>query len=276
MDTQSLFSNKEKKKENKVKKFIAAGKDIDDKPLLFGLEKSNKSQLKYGSSQKRFEWISQGSVDLAFISSIDFSRLKGGWKVLPNICKSSKGFSMRTALFFNKNLTDIESIAIPNNARTSEIVLKIILKELHQIETKFIKFSGPLSESLMKCDAVLLTGDQAVYESEKNPFHIDLGEEWFDLTGLPLVYGFWIGNELTTEKKDYQKLLDSLNLGMENIPSIAEQAGEKKEYIRNYLSSTINYSLKDEEQAALDELYRFSFFYGFADYIPDFNFAEVG
>ena len=194
MDAQSLFSNREEKKKNSRSKIIAVGTDIDDKPLLFGLEHGGKSNLKFGTSAERYDWIKQGTVDLAFISAIDFARLKGGWKVIPDICKSTKGPAKRIALFFNRDLNEIESIAIPGHTRTSEIVLKIILKELHQIETKFVKIPGssPLSDSLKKCDAVLLTGDQAIYEAENNPFFIDLGEEWYDLTGLPLVYGFWI------------------------------------------------------------------------------------
>jgi len=275
MDAQSLFGKAEKTKDKKDKKLFAAGNDIDDKPLIFGLDQQYKSFLKYGPSRQRFDWISQGMVDLAFISSVDFPYLKGGWNVLPNICKSTKGASKRAALFFNKNLTEIESIAIPDNARTSEIVLKLILKELHQIESKFIKMSGPLSESLKKCDAVLLTGDQAISETENNPFYIDLGEEWFDLTGLPLVYGFWIGNELTTEKDDFAKLNDSCNLGLKNLDSIAKQAKLNTTYISDYLTSIVNYNLGEEQQAGLDELYRFAFFYGFVDYIPDFKFAEI-
>jgi chorismate dehydratase len=275
MDAQSLFSNKGKKKKDVRNKIIAVGRDIDDKPLYYGLEQDTKSDLKYGTSAERYEWITQGSVDLALISAIDFSRLKGGWKVLPDICKSTKGPAKRIALFFNKNLNEIENIAVPANARTSEIVLKIILKELHQIETKFVKTSGSLADSLKKCDAALLTGDQAIYETMDNPFFIDLGEEWYDLTGLPLVHGFWIGNELTTSKDDFKKLMLSWDKGIQNIPVIAGEADKNTDYITNYLKSTVKYKLGEEEQAGLDELYRFAFFYGFIDYIPDFNFVEI-
>ncbi len=212
---------------------------------------------------------------MGFISSVDFAFLKGGWNVLPNVCKSTKGPSKRTVLFFNKNLTEIESIAIPENARTSEMVLKLILKELHQIETKFVKLTDSLSESLKKCDAVLLTGDQAIKEIQNNPVYIDLGEEWFDLTGLPLVYGFWIGNELSTEKSDFKKLTESYNFGLKNIDAIAKESKFNSKYISDYLSLTVNYNFGEEEKAGLDELYRFAFFYGFVDYIPDFNFAEL-
>lgn len=275
MDTKSLFSKSDFKKKPGAKKLIAAGNDIDDKPLTFGLQQLN-NILKFGNSGERYKWISEGSVDIAFISSIDFARLKGGWKVLPKICKSSKGPSKRVVLFFNKNLTDINNIAVSGNARTSEIVLKIILKELHQIETNFQKMSGKLDESLKECDAVLLTGDQAIRETEKNPFFIDLGEEWFDLTGLPLVYGFWIGNELTTQKTDYSGIMNAFTNGHKRLNAICKDLhGVNDKYVLDYLSQTINYNFGEEEQAGLNELYRFAFFYGFVDYIPDFHFVEI-
>lgn len=275
MDAQSLFGKEKVKIPKKEKKLIAAGTDIDDKPLIFGLEKEDNFFLKYGSSKQRFDWISQGMVDMGFISSIDFAFLTGGWKVLPNICKSTKGSSKRVVLFFNKNLNEIDSIAIPDNARTSDIVLKLILKELYQIESKFVRMSAPLSTSLKKCDAVLLTGDLALKETENNPFFIDIGEEWFDLTGLPLVYGFWIGNELTTEKSDFKKLADSCALGQNNIGAIVKKSTYHEKHMSDYLSLTVNYNLGEEEQAGLDELYRFAFFYGLVDYIPDFNFMDI-
>lgn len=276
MDTQSLFNKSEFKNEADAKKYIAAGNDIDDKPLTFGLPQSENNILKFGNSGERFKWISEGSVDIAFISSIDFACLKGGWKVLPKICKSTKGPSKRAVLFFNKNLTDINTIAMSENDRTSEIVLKIILKERHQIETNFEKTSGKLNDRLKQCDAVLLTGDQAIRETENNPFFIDLGEEWFDLTGLPLVYGFWIGNELTTQKSDFSGILNAIQTGSKRLEQISKKlSGSDDKYILDYLSSTVNYNFGADEQAGLNELYRFAFFYGFVDYIPDFHFMEI-
>lgn len=276
MDTQSLFRKSESKKESDNKKLIAAGNDIDDLPLTFGLQQLKDSTLKFGNSNERFKWISEGSVDIAFISSIDFACLKGGWKVFPKICKSTKGPSKRAVLFFNKNLKDINNIAVHENARTSEIVLKVVLKELHQIETNFEKMSGKLNNSLKQCDAVLLTGDQAIRETENNPFFIDLGEEWFDLTGLPLVYGFWIGNELTSKKSDFSKIINAFKSGSKRLDKISKNLpGTDDKYVFDYLSLNVNYNFGEEEQAGLNELYRFAFFYGLVDYIPDFNFIEI-
>lgn len=274
MDTESLFGKSPKSPGLNAKKIITIGNDLDDKPLTFGLLQEKKQVIKYGNSVQRFKWVSQGAVDMAFISAIDFARLKGGWKVLPNICKSTKHTARRVALFFNKNLTEIESVAIPDHTRTTEIVLKLVLKELHQIETNYVKINGTLSELLKKHDAVLLTGDQAVMETKNNPFFIDLGEEWFDLTGLPLVYGFWIGNELTTVKADFINLHESLEQGQKNISAINDEPFQQKDYFYEYLTQTINYTLGEEEQAGLTELYRLAFFYGYVEYIPEFFFAE--
>ncbi|KAA3617174.1 MAG: hypothetical protein D8M58_03715 [Calditrichaeota bacterium] len=277
MDTQSLFGKSPKPDAKTKSKLIACGNEYDDLPMTYGLKQS-KNQLRFGSSKERFEWISQGAVDIGFISSADFPKLKGGWTVFPGICKSSLGKS-NLNLFFNKDLSDINTLAIPPNSNTSSIVLQILLKELFQIETKIEKSSLGLESALKKYDAVLLTGNNAIKEvaKNKNKSFIDLGEDWFDLTGLPLVYGFWIGNELLVNKKDYLQISESLKSGKNSIKSIVNNISgfDNKPHLENYLSNIIKYDFGEDEKEALGEFYNYAFFYGFVDYIPDFNFLEV-
>jgi len=277
MDTQSLFGKQEKKSPKGNQKVIACGDEFDDQPLLYGL-KQGQNQLRFGNSNKRFEWISQGAVDIGFISSIDFTRLKGGWKVFPKICKTTTGNS-RLVLFFNKNLSDINTIAVPVFSSTAPIVLQILLKELYQIDCKIIKSDLGLESALKKNDAVLLSGNNALKELSKkqNTSFIDLGEDWLDLTSLPLVYGFWIGNELSIDESDYKKLSDSLNSGYNSIDKIVANISNKlnQSFFEDYFSKTINYNFGDEEKAGLEQLYQYAFFYGFVEYIPDFNFLDI-
>ena len=290
MEPQSLFSKPEKHPPKKNLRSIACADEFDDQPMILGLKQGH-NQLKFGNSAERFEWISQGSVDIGFISSTDFSRLKGGWKVFPNICKSSLGRSS-TALFFNKNLSEINSIAVPTFSRTSSIVLQILLKELYQVDCKIVKSDLGLDSALKKYNAVLMTGNGALKEMAKNNSFIDLGEQWLDLTGLSLVYGFWIGNELIVNRDDYNQLTASLQLGNKSIAKIVENAslvtrlslgtgGEQASGINSqssleeYLSKTISYTFGEAEKDALAELYKYAFFYGFIEYIPDFNFLEI-
>ncbi len=275
MDAQTLFDKSKKHSPKENQRIITCGDEFDDQPMIFGL-KLDKNHLKFGNSLQRFKWFSQGAVDIGFISSIDFSRLKGGWKVFPNICKSSLGKS-RIALFFNKNLSEINTIAVPLYSSTSAAVMQVLFKELYQIECKIIRSDLGLESALKKYDAALLTGSYAIKEISTNASFIDLGEEWFDLTGLPLVFGFWIGNELIVNKDDYQQLSTSLKLGSNSINKIAGNIPGKENQIilQNFLLKHINYNFGDEEKNALDEFYQYAFFYGLVDYIPDFNFLEV-
>jgi len=275
MNPQDLFKKSPQVPAKKSRKIYTCGSNLDDQPLIYGL-KQNKAEIKFGNDLQRFNWITNGSVDVAFISAIDFARLKGGWKVIPDICKSVHSQSFRSNLFFNKNLGEIRSVAIHPNSRTSEIVLKILFKERYQIECEFVESSQSLQETLKKNDAFLLTGDISVEEAIKNPSFINIGEEWNDMTGLPLVYGFWLVNELTSQKEDYWLLQDSLKQGKNAIENILEGIKDKKDkaYKMNFLSNIINYEFRDEEMLGLESLYNYAFFYGLIEYIPDFNFAE--
>jgi chorismate dehydratase len=288
MDTQNLFGKQKDAKPQKAVRSIACGDEIDDQPMILGL-KQGQNRLILGNSLDCFNLISQGSVDMGFISSIDFSKLKGGWKVFAHICKASDTES-RIKLFFNKDLSEISTVAVSEYSSTSTVVLQIILKELYEVECEIIKTKLGVKSALKEFDAVLLTGNSALREAAVNNTFIDIGEEWRELTGLPLVYGFWIGSELIVNQNDHNQLKASVLWGQKSIDKIVENAhgklfenyisdndskGKSRNttgYLSKYLSQTIRYNFGDEEKDSLAELYKYAFFYGFVDYIPDFNF----
>ncbi len=288
MDTQNLFGKQKNSEEKKLVRSIACGDELDDQPLILGL-KQGQNRLILGNSLDCFNLISQGAVDMGFISSIDFSKLKGGWKVFANICKVSDSES-RVKLFFNKDLSEISTVAVSEYSSTSTVVLQIILKELYEVECEIVKNNLGVKSALKEFDAVLLTGNSALREAAVNNTFIDIGEGWRELTGLPLVYGFWIGNELIVNQNDHNQLKASLLWGQKSIDKIIEnthgklfenyisdndskgKSGNTTGYLSKYLSQTIRYNFGDEEKDALAELYKYAFFYGFVDYIPDFNF----
>jgi chorismate dehydratase len=274
MNPQSLFQKKDSPEESNNLRSICCGSELDDRVLIYGLADS--FDVKLAPAHVRFEWINGGGVDIGFISAIDFAYLKGGWKIFPDICKSSFGPSKRSLLFFNKHLNKIEKIAVSPGTRTSQTALNIILRERYQMNCEYVKAADKLDILLEKYDAVLLTGDIALYNSINRSNYLDISEEWRDMTGLPLVYGFWIGNELLELKNANLALKTSVVKGENNYSAIAkkQQPQIDLQLKINYLREAISFELSEEQKAGLNELYRYAFFYGITKYIPDLNFID--
>lgn len=72
-------------------------------------------------------------------------------------------------------------------------LLKILLLEKFEIEPEFVVMPPNLDEMLKRADAALVIGDRALQYQTERPNHLDLGEEWTDMTGLPFVYAFGPG-----------------------------------------------------------------------------------
>jgi len=109
-----------------------------------------------------------------------------------------------------------------------------------------------------------------------NIFHLDLVEEWFDLTGLPYVHGCWVVREGHWAESDSDLLREAKTRGTKDLSAVASSAAKhplSPETVAAYLSS-FSYDLGEEQEASLSEFFRYSFFHGVLGDIPDINLAS--
>ena len=75
-----------------------------------------------------------------------------------------------------------------------------------------------------QADAILLIGDRAMHEPEDDFVEVmDLGQVWYDWTGLPFVFAMWIAREDADVTGIEQALNESRDRGVAAIPQIANQ-----------------------------------------------------
>ncbi len=275
MNPENLFSRTPKQKPLSSTKNIAIGNALEDKVLGYNLFKNDAYKINKGSQDDIFNWVSQGAVDYALISAADFALLKGGWLLIPALCKANDIPAKSNLLFFNSNLPVFRKIAILKGNNTAHLVLKILMKEIYQLDPEYIETEGPTETLLNDFDAVLVTGERALQESENNKSFIDISEEWQQLTELPLVNGFWIANELSMEKKDLQSILESYQTGIKNINNIwTDYDSRKIKAVEEYLINNVKNSFDGDYLDSLQEMYRYAFFWGLTEYVPDLDFVN--
>ena len=109
-------------------------------------------------------------------------------------------------------------------------------------------------------DAVLLIGDRAMRACLPGfDYAFDLGQEWYDWTGLPFVYAVWAVREGADLGRSAEALAESKRRGLARAGVIAHQEaprlGLDAGFCRRYLSTILHFDLGPRELAGLDHYY---------------------
>jgi chorismate dehydratase len=87
----------------------------------------------------------------------------------------------------------------------------------------------------------LVIGDEAIKAREKFRVVMDLGEEWTDLTGYPMVFG--ISASLYDAKDCDDLLMKSIDWGLKNFEEIVQSAVKRfklsEDFLRTYFKALI-------------------------------------
>ena len=263
-------------------KSISVFDQVDNYPLIYALDKklvnNDFNIIKY-SPLNSGRALLDGEVDLGMIPVTAFAATKESWRIVPHISISGNGTFKSVKLFFKKGLKDIQTIAIDERAATESVLLKVLMPEKFNVTPDYITMKPNVDMMLKKADAALLIGDEALHEQEVNKSCFDLGEEWFDMTGLPMVYAFCAGRNMIVQKEDTKNIINAVNLGLHNLEDVTKEYAKNSEFgwplYHDFLTQNVHYTFKDKEIEGLVEFYNYAFYYGLIAYIPDILFFEI-
>jgi chorismate dehydratase len=260
---------------------------LNARPLVYGLERSPRFRLRFDVPSTCAALLHDGSIDVGLIPSIEY--LRGGpYSIVPDLAIASRGPVASVMLYTRLPISDVRSIAMDVSSRTSVALVQVLCARLFNISPK-IESSGPdLPAMLGRCDAALVIGDNALFQSavgsrqsavpsrespatsheppvtsRKPPVEaIDLGEAWTGLTGLPFVYAFWAGRADALESGDVMALQQARDAGVAASDEVARRYLREAPALHaigvRYLRDNIRYHLGDEERAGLELFYRYA------------------
>ena len=283
MDAQDLFKpfEDEKKFSSQHDRMMGLTDSLVYLPLIYGINHNlveHEFGVSLGNLVQNAVRLREGEIEIGLISSLDYALKKESWQIVPHLCVASKNKIKHVQLFFKKGLKDIKTVAVDKNAASELFLLKILMREKFLISPDYIEMESDLENMLVDAEAALLVGDQALNNYKANRNRIDLNDEWTDLTGLPFVYAFWAGREITITQNDIKMLHSSFNLGYNNLEKISKDYAKKHQenwvFYHDFLTQNISYSFSDQEKEGLNEFYNYAFFYGFTEFIPDLQFYK--
>jgi chorismate dehydratase len=239
---------------------VGAVNYLNTKPLIENLSAfAPNVDLSLEVPSKLADRLRDGELDVALIPVIEYFRA-GSYSIVPNIAIASRGPVLSVTLFSKIPWQRIRSVALDEGSRTSAALTQILLRNRYQIEPVIHALPMDADPEKLSTDAVLLIGDRAMRACLPGFAHsYDLGQEWFDWTGLPFVYAVWAVRDGVDLGGVDQALLRAKRYGVSRAGIIAQREashlGIDAGFCRRYLSNILSFDLGPRERAGLQRFY---------------------
>lgn len=248
---------------------IGAVNYLNSKPLIEGLPEllSDHADLRLDYPSRLADDLAASRLDVALIPSIEYFRGRN-YEVVSDACVAAHGPVLSVKLYSRVPWGEIRSLALDEGSRTSATLARVLLAERHGVFPKLKPLPLDHRTEDSDADAILLIGDRAISPpAEKFPGTWDLGEEWFEWTGLPFVFAMWVARPSVevagigpSPLAEIDELLGrARDLGVERLDDIARREapllGLSLPTTISYLSENLQYHLGSAERNGLKLFY---------------------
>ncbi|RUM33299.1 MAG: futalosine synthase [Archaeoglobus sp.] len=171
-------------------------------------------------------------------------------------CIASDG-EVLSVILVSKNGELGDKIAITSETVTSVNLLKIVLKEKNREARLVMSDSYNADELLSIADSALVIGDEAIKARMVYRVVMDLGEEWKDLTGLPMVFGISASLNSRVEKAEVadRAIAEAVDEGIRRLDEVVKAASKQfnlpSEFLSRYFK-ILTYRLGKKEKKGLE------------------------
>ena len=213
-------------------------------------------QLDFRVPAECADQVAAGDADIGIIPSFELTRLDV--EVIPGTGIACHGAVRSILLVSSRPAGEIRSLAADSSSRTSVQLARVILERKFGAAPHVVPHPPDLPAMLRTADAALIIGDPALrLDPETLPFHVyDLGKEWVDMTGLPMVFAVWAGRRGVTRPGVTEAFRDSCRFGLERMDDIvaaeAPARGFPPHLVRDYLTSHIVHELGPREYQGME------------------------
>jgi predicted solute-binding protein len=208
------------------------------------------------------DMVAVGSADIGILPSFELIGRQLG--IVPGIGIACRG-PVRSILLVSKVPWEkIRTLAADSGSRTSVVLARIILARKYGLDPVLLRHPPDLVAMLAKADSALIIGDPALrLDPATLPLHVwDLGQEWMEMTGLPMVFAVWAGPRAKVTAELAAALQESCAFGLCHLDEIAvEEAvarGFALDLVRRYLGGHIVFELGAAERQGMDLFLRYA------------------
>src|SRR5690349_622743 len=138
-----------------------------------------------------------GRLDIGPISLVEYLRHADRLLLLPDLAVGSDGPVLSVNLVSTRPLPELDGrrVALGSTSRTGVLLARMLLSQRYGATPEYFHCPPDLTQMLLEADAGVVIGDvalRAMYEAPRRGLTVtDLGQEWRDWTGLPMVFAVW-------------------------------------------------------------------------------------
>ncbi len=238
---------------------VGAVSYLNAKPLYYGLGRfAPQVRLSMDVPSRLAEQLAAGELDVALIPSIEYFRGAGhGYEIIPGFAIAARGPVRSVKLFSRVPWQQVERLALDAGSRASQVLAQIWLDARFGVRPRQVE-ELPLGVSALEstADAVLVIGDRTMRVPHE-AFHdvVDLGDAWYNLTGLPFVFALWVARGGVDLGGLPAALEQSRASGLAHADSLARMhglcLGLDFATCYDYLTRVLSYDLGEPEIAGL-------------------------
>ncbi len=240
------------------------------RPLVAGLDQNRSVDFIRAVPAQLNMKLASGEAQVALLPTIGIERFGRPLVVLPAGCVSAMGRSLTTRIFSRVPTNKLRTLWVDIESRSAVAYAQIIWAHAFHRRLNIIPFDPNLGEPPPDAEAALLVGDRVVARPPLGfDWQIDLGALWYEITGLPIVFGVWVTTEDIACKEIYQILLSARLKGQQELENIAREYGPSygwpTDLAVRYLTEEMKYEFTDAHREALDEYFAMAEEFGIID-----------
>ena len=234
--------------------------DLECEPLYFDMARRGIELYAMGPSQLAAA-VAAREIDAGPVPLVDCFRLEDRFQPVSGFCLACVKRAGNISLYSKQPIAQLKDarIGITDETSTSLRLLQVLLSLKYQVQPE----AYVTIEELY--DAFLLVGNQALRQrrgAQGYPYKYDLGEEWYQWTGLPFVYARWIARQ-DLPPGDIAVLEDALYVGMEDgMYALYHQSDPRNDVLMRprdivrYIDG-VRYFVGMSEQKAIDQFRKY-------------------
>ena len=236
---------------------VAAVSYLNTKPLIYGFEKGmmkNEVELLTDFPSSIADMLINDEVDIALVPVATIPLLNE-YHIITDYCIGTTGEVASVCLFSDVPLTEIKTILLDYQSRSSVGLLRILLKDYWKLNVDLISANANYEEKILGTTAGLVIGDRAFIQRKKSKYIFDLGTAWKEMTGLPFLFAAWIANKKLPQTF-VEKFNQTTGKGLKNLTEIILANPYTHYDLKKYYKENISFNLDDDKRRGLVEYLR--------------------
>jgi predicted solute-binding protein len=238
---------------------VSAVSYLNTTPLVWGMlhgPQRDRFDLEFRLPAGCADQLASGAADIGIVPSFELTRQD--LEIIPGAGIACHGAVRSILLISSCPAAQIRTLALDSSSRTSVELVRVILQRRYGVAAQSVSHAPDLDAMLRIADAALIIGDPALrIDPASLPWHVyDLGAEWVEMTGLPMVFAVWAGRKGTVTPELVAAFQESCRYGLARLEEIVavESAARRfaPDLVREYLTRHIVHELGPRDYQGME------------------------